>query len=113
MPGVSGMVSSGSGSGSDRERSNAGVPSPMMNSARLGDPTMGGRAVFAVPLEQALTIAQIANLPAIVFRCIEYLEAKKSDQEEGIYRLSGSTAVIKGLKDRFNAGELFCCCEDL
>lgn len=28
---------------------------------------------------------------------------KKADQEEGIYRLSGSTAVIKSLKDRFNA----------
>ena len=105
VPGVSGMVSSGSGSGSDRERSNAGVPPPIHNPAH---PALGGRAVFAVPLEQALTIAQIANLPAIVFRCIEYLEAKNSDQEEGIYRLSGSNAVIKSLKDRFNAGELFC-----
>ncbi|KIK61548.1 hypothetical protein GYMLUDRAFT_198945 [Collybiopsis luxurians FD-317 M1] len=61
------------------------------------------RAVFGVSLEESLDIAQIANLPAIVFRCIEYLEAKKADQEEGIYRLSGSSAVIKSLKDRFNA----------
>ena len=107
MPGVGGMVGGGSGSGSDRERSNAGVPMPMVNPARLGDPSTqaGGRAVFAVPLEQALSIAQVANLPAVVFRCIEYLEAKKADQEEGIYRLSGSNAVIKSLKDRFNAGE--------
>jgi RalA-binding protein 1 len=105
MPGVGGIVSGGSGSGSDRDRSNAGVPPPGLNPARVGgDPTMGGRAVFAVPLEQALTVAQIANLPAIVFRCIEYLEAKKADEEEGIYRLSGSSAVIKSLKDRFNAG---------
>ena len=29
---------------------------------------------------------------------------KKADQEEGIYRLSGSSAVIKSLKDRFNSG---------
>jgi RalA-binding protein 1 len=50
-------------------------------------------------------VAQIANLPAVAFRCIQYLEAKKADQEEGIYRLSGSSAVIKSLKDRFNAGE--------
>lgn len=64
-----------------------------------------GRAVFGVPLEQALGIAQIANLPAIVFRCIEYLEAKKAAEEEGIYRLSGSSAVIKALKDRFNHGK--------
>jgi RalA-binding protein 1 len=73
------------------------------------------RAVFGIPLQESLGIAQIANLPAIVFRCIEYLEAKKADQEEGIYRLSGSSAVIKSLKDRFNTGEawldiLMCLC---
>ncbi|KAJ7355503.1 signal transducer [Mycena albidolilacea] len=60
------------------------------------------RAVFGVTLDESLDVAQIANLPAIVFRCIQYLEAKKADQEEGIYRLSGSSAVIKNLKDRFN-----------
>jgi RalA-binding protein 1 len=62
------------------------------------------RAVFGVTLDEALDVAQIANLPAIVFRAIQYLEAKKADQEEGIYRLSGSSAVIKSLKDRFNMG---------
>ncbi|KAK7056169.1 Rho GTPase activating protein [Paramarasmius palmivorus] len=64
--------------------------------------TFAPRAVFGVPLEESLDVAQIANLPAIVFRCIQYLESKKADQEEGIYRLSGSSAVIKSLKDRFN-----------
>lgn len=63
------------------------------------------RAVFGVTLEESLDVAQIANLPAIVFRSIQYLEAKKADQEEGIYRLSGSSAVIKSLKDRFNMGK--------
>lgn len=59
-------------------------------------------------------MAQIASLPAIVFRAIQYLEAKRADQEEGIYRLSGSSAVIKSLKDRFNAGEfvLIVVCSD-
>lgn len=61
------------------------------------------RAVFGVTIEESLEVAAIANLPAIVFRCIQYLEAKEADQEEGIYRLSGSSAVIKSLKDRFNA----------
>ena len=61
-------------------------------------------AVFGITLEDSLEVAQIANLPAIVFRCIQYLELKKADQEEGIYRLSGSSAVIKSLKDRFNSG---------
>ncbi|KAG6819972.1 hypothetical protein H0H93_006875 [Arthromyces matolae] len=72
-----------------------------------GDKGIGShvpRAVFNVPLEESLDVAQIANLPAIVFRSIQYLEAKKAEQEEGIYRLSGSTAVIKSLKDRFNMG---------
>ena len=56
-------------------------------------------------MDEALDVAEIANLPAVIFRCIQYLEAKNADQEEGIYRLSGSSAVIKGLKDRFNMGE--------
>lgn len=65
------------------------------------------RAVFGVPLEEALDVACIAHLPAIVFRSIQYLEAKKADQEEGIYRLSGSSAVVKSLKDKFNTGANF------
>jgi RalA-binding protein 1 len=74
--------------------------------------TMANRAVFGVPLEDSLDVVQIASLPAVVFRCIQYLEAKKADQEEGIYRLSGSSAVIKSLKDRFNIGA-FCKCLDV
>jgi RalA-binding protein 1 len=62
------------------------------------------RAVFGVMLEESLEVANIAGLPAIVFRCIDYLEKMKADQEEGIYRLSGSSAVIKSLKDKFNSG---------
>ncbi|KAI0665337.1 hypothetical protein C8Q78DRAFT_1084083 [Trametes maxima] len=65
------------------------------------------RAVFGVSLEESLDAVQIAGLPAIVFRRIQYLEAKKAEQEEGIYRLSGSPAVIKSLKNHFNAGA--CC----
>lgn len=68
-------------------------------------PMLQSRAVFGVPLEESLAVSQIANLPSIVFRCIQYLEANKADQEEGIYRLSGSSALIKNLKDKFNAGK--------
>lgn len=60
------------------------------------------RPVFGVPLNESIAIAHVANLPAIVFRCIEYLEFKHAEQEEGLYRLSGSSAVIKGLKDKFD-----------
>lgn len=72
-------------------------------------PTQAPRAVFGVPLDESLDVAQIASLPAIVFRCIQYLESKQAEQEEGIYRLSGSSAVIKSLKDRFNAGASSSC----
>ena len=60
--------------------------------------------MFGTVLEESLQVAQIANLPAIVFRCIQYIESKGADKEEGIYRLSGSAAVIRRLKDRFNSG---------
>ena len=62
--------------------------------------------MFGTTLEESLGVAQIANLPAIVFRCIQYLEVKKADQEEGIYRLSGSCATVRRLKNRFNSGTL-------
>jgi RalA-binding protein 1 len=41
-------------------------------------------------------------LPAVVYRCIQYLEAKNAISEEGIFRLSGSNVVIKQLRERFN-----------
>ncbi|KAI9493695.1 hypothetical protein BDB00DRAFT_928826 [Zychaea mexicana] len=61
--------------------------------------------VFGVPLEEAIRISRISDkceLPAIVYRCIEYLEAKNATQEEGIYRLSGSAVKIKSLKQQFD-----------
>jgi RalA-binding protein 1 len=59
-----------------------------------------------VPLAEAVEFARPADvateLPAVVYRCIEYLLAKNAVAEEGIFRLSGSNTVIKALKDRFN-----------
>jgi RalA-binding protein 1 len=95
-------VETGNGNTNTGSNSSAHVSSGASSSMAYAVP---GRAVFGVPLESSLAIAKIANLPAIVFRCIEYLEAKKAADEEGIYRLSGSSAVIKALKDRFNHGE--------
>ncbi|CAG8450432.1 16606_t:CDS:2 [Acaulospora morrowiae] len=63
------------------------------------------RIVFGVPLDQAISVVRIKEgyeLPAVVYRCIEYLDAKNASEEEGIYRLNGATATIKSLKDRFN-----------
>jgi RalA-binding protein 1 len=63
------------------------------------------RPVFGVPLSESIAISSIHEglaLPSVVYRCIEYLEKRNAFMEEGIYRLSGSSAVIKTLKDRFN-----------
>jgi RalA-binding protein 1 len=64
------------------------------------------RNVFGIPLQEAVEFSQPvgvkAQLPAVVYRSLEYLRAKKASQEEGIFRLSGSNIVIKALRDRFN-----------
>ena len=64
------------------------------------------RAVFGLPLAEAVEVCPPSdvdiNLPAVVYRCLEYLRAKNAAGEEGIFRLSGSNVVIKALKERFN-----------
>ena len=65
------------------------------------------RGVFGVPLAEAVAAASPegaeTELPAVVYRCIEYLTAKNAIAEEGIFRLSGSNTVIRALRERFNA----------
>ncbi|KAL0572718.1 Rho guanine nucleotide exchange factor [Marasmius crinis-equi] len=61
-----------------------------------------GTTVFGVSLEESLDVAQIANLPAVVFRCMEFLEAKNGIQETLIYRSDGRSSIIDSLKDRFD-----------
>lgn len=66
----------------------------------------GSKVIFGVPLAEAVAAAQPANvsteLPAVVYRCIEYLTYRNAIAEEGIFRLSGSNTVIRSLKERFN-----------
>ncbi|ORE11381.1 RhoGAP-domain-containing protein [Rhizopus microsporus var. microsporus] len=69
------------------------------------NPTPAAHGVFGVPLQDVADKTKISDqcmLPAIVYRCIEYLEIKGALQEEGIYRMSGSVLEIKGLKRRFS-----------
>lgn len=64
------------------------------------------RQVFGAPLAEAVRYNGPSDvnvpLPAVVFRCIQYLDAKNAILEEGIFRLSGSNVVIKALRERFN-----------
>ena len=72
-----------------------------------GEHAYSPRAVFGVPLAEAVEFSQPAGidteLPSVVYRCIEFLIDNKAIQEEGIFRLSGSNNIIKALKDRFNS----------
>ncbi|KAL8706146.1 MAG: hypothetical protein Q9201_000781 [Fulgogasparrea decipioides] len=69
--------------------------------------TPNARPTFGVPLAQAVEFCSPKGvdvcLPAVVYRCLEYLEAHHAASEEGIFRLSGSSVVIKALRDRFNS----------
>ncbi|KAH8657533.1 hypothetical protein BGZ60DRAFT_132901 [Tricladium varicosporioides] len=64
------------------------------------------RPAFGAPLGEAVKYNHPVDvnieLPAVVYRCIEYLDAKNAAGEEGIFRLSGSNVVIKQLRERFN-----------
>ncbi|PGH18732.1 hypothetical protein AJ79_00145 [Helicocarpus griseus UAMH5409] len=64
------------------------------------------KPVFGLPLAEAVEFCGVpgidSGLPAVVYRCIEYLRAKEAALEEGIFRLSGSNVVIKSLKEKFN-----------
>ncbi len=71
------------------------------------DKTTNARAVFGMPIAEAVECCPPKGmpdvcLPAVVYRCLEYLEAQDAANEEGIFRLSGSSVVIKNLRDRFN-----------
>ena len=62
--------------------------------------------VFGLSLAEAVDhcspVGKDVPLPAVVYRCIEYLQATQAANEEGLFRVNGSSAVIKGLKERFN-----------
>jgi RalA-binding protein 1 len=64
------------------------------------------RPVFGLSLVEAVEFCPPdgidVEIPAVAYRCIEYLRGKKAANEEGLFRLSGSNIVIRTLKDRFN-----------
>lgn len=64
------------------------------------------RPVFGLSLSEAVEgcgpVGVDIMLPAVVYRCIEYLRGKNAANEEGLFRLSGSNIVIRTLKERFN-----------
>jgi len=60
-----------------------------------------------VPLEEAVNISRLSRsieLPSIVQQCITYINAKGLD-EEGIYRIPGSTTKVNHVKYLYNSGQ--------
>lgn len=80
------------------------TPLPNVSESRGLPPN---RNIFGMTLQEAVEFSQPlglgVQLPSVVYRCLEYLKEKKAIREEGIFRLSGSNIVIKGLRDRFNS----------
>ncbi|EFX00755.1 rhogap with PH domain protein [Grosmannia clavigera kw1407] len=83
--------------------SNGGTGHGNVSNGGYGGPI---RQVFGAPLAEAVHYNSPTDvrvpLPAVVYRCIQYLDARGATTEEGIFRLSGSNIVIKQLRERFN-----------
>ncbi|KAI1082944.1 RhoGAP-domain-containing protein [Whalleya microplaca] len=77
------------------------------NSQGQGEQRGPIRQAFGAPLADAVNFNGPFDvnvpLPAVVYRCIQYLDSKNAIREEGIFRLSGSNIVIKQLRERFNS----------
>ncbi|ORY82548.1 hypothetical protein BCR37DRAFT_315298 [Protomyces lactucae-debilis] len=70
-------------------------------------PVEGGLSsgtLFGMSLAEAVALSSppFARIPSVVYRCLQYLDRQHVEREEGIYRLSGSSSLIKSLRERFN-----------
>ncbi|KAJ9082512.1 hypothetical protein DSO57_1004074 [Entomophthora muscae] len=62
--------------------------------------------VFKLPLSEATANSQLFEvpLPAVVLRCVEYLD-NEGLNEVGLYRIPGSSSLVSRLKSHFDTGE--------
>jgi RalA-binding protein 1 len=94
-------------SSSDGQESLFGSDSGSNSTGQVGGEGRGPvRQVFGATLGEAVRFCPPVDvrvpLPSVVYRCIQYLDARNAVLEEGIFRLSGSNVVIKQLRERFN-----------
>lgn len=78
-----------------------------LDSMNLNGTITNANAVFGSSLIKCLEISSHLyqgkyQIPSVVYRCLEFLYKNYGIQEEGIFRLSGSSAVIKSLQERFD-----------
>lgn len=65
------------------------------------------KTIFGSPLDKCLELSSHKyqgryEIPSVVYRCLEFLYKNRGIQEEGIFRLSGSSALIKSLQEQFD-----------
>ena len=77
--------------------------SPM--STKVSGPYQG--SVFGASIDKCLALSShsyqgVYEIPSVVYRCLEYLYKNRGIQEEGIFRLSGSSTLIKTLQEEFD-----------
>lgn len=61
--------------------------------------------LYGRPLEQAVANPDGSEIPAIVYKCIAYLDKEENVTREGIFRLSGSSNLIDKYVQRLDKGE--------
>ncbi|KAI8867986.1 Rho GTPase activation protein, partial [Ramicandelaber brevisporus] len=62
--------------------------------------------VFGLDLDKAVAATRVRDgyaLPAVVYRCLEFLDYRGAPAEEGIFRHSGSSNVVRALQQKFNS----------
>ncbi|SCU82893.1 LADA_0C08548g1_1 [Lachancea dasiensis] len=72
-----------------------------LNAEPASDKVFGSTLVNCLSLSSHLYQGSY-NVPSIVYRCMEYLYRNHGIEEEGIFRISGSTVLIKSLQERFD-----------
>lgn len=69
--------------------------------------TSNSNVVFGSTLDSCLKLSSHVyqnnyELPSVVYRCLEYLYKNHGLREEGVFRLSGSSTLIKTLQEQFD-----------
>ena len=65
------------------------------------------KTIFGSSLDECLKLSSHMyqnkyELPSVVYRCLEYLYKNHGLREEGVFRLSGSSTLIKMLQEKFD-----------
>ncbi|CUS20474.1 LAQU0S01e07404g1_1 [Lachancea quebecensis] len=100
------LPSNGESSQLSLSQSNEFSVSKSLQAMDLG-PEIASNVVFGSELRNCVSISsQLYQgkyvIPSVVYRCLEYLYRNHGVEEEGIFRISGSSLLIKSLQEQFD-----------